>query len=84
MSHDFDYIRSRVDGIADVQTKMMVVLERNTVSLEEHMRRTALLEEAIKPLKKQHELLNAAWKIAAVVASGLVTAFGILHALRDI
>tara|TARA_R110000868_G_scaffold59698_1_gene183284 strand:- start:125 stop:376 length:252 start_codon:yes stop_codon:yes gene_type:complete len=44
MSEEIKYIRERVDGIAETLARNTVVLEKNTESLKEHMRRTDLLE----------------------------------------
>jgi hypothetical protein len=44
MEKDLQYLRERVDGIADVLSKNTAVLEQNTESLKEHMRRTEILE----------------------------------------
>lgn len=55
MKDEIQYIRGRVDSIADVLARNTVVLEKNTESLQEHMRRTEILEEqmdtALIPIK---------------------------------
>ncbi len=55
MHDDMRYLRDRVDGIADVLVRNTVILEKNTESLAEHMRRTAALEKqmdtALIPIK---------------------------------
>lgn len=62
MQNDITYLRDRVDGIAEVlieQSKQLtrntVILELNTESLQEHMRRTEALEKqmdvALIPVK---------------------------------
>lgn len=44
-------IHSDVQGVRDTQIRQSVILERNTDSLEEHMRRTNLLETALNDHK---------------------------------
>lgn len=65
-----DRIESRLDS-AD---KM---LERNTVSLEEHIKRTNLLEEEFKPVKRHVELMNAVAKVISVAAGAAAFAKGL-------
>ncbi len=42
---DTKYLREKLDRLMDSLIGVHKTLERNTVSLEEHIRRTALLEE---------------------------------------
>lgn len=46
---------------------MNIILAANTKSLEEHMRRTELLENEIRPIKSHVSLINAGAKILSVV-----------------
>lgn len=74
---------SRLEGKLDKQSEdigeIKSVLAANTVSLQEHMRRTALLEEAVKPLRTRYERVNGVLKllggivaVAAVVEAGVM------------
>lgn len=67
MDSDMQYLRDRVDGIADTLSRNTVILENNTESLKEHMRRTAALEEqmqvALLPIKVARIL---AWVIGVL------------------
>lgn len=45
MKEEMQYIRERVDGIAGTLARNTAILEANTESLKEHMRRTELLEQ---------------------------------------
>lgn len=45
---DLQYLRERIDGVADTLSRNTVILEANTKSLEEHMRRTDLLERRVE------------------------------------
>lgn len=47
MHEEFKYLRNRVDGIADTLARNTTILEANTESLKEHMRRTELLEAQV-------------------------------------
>jgi len=60
-----DRIESRLDSID-------VTLVRNTAQLEEHIRRTEILEEEIKPVKAHVSLMNNTAKIIALIAASLV------------
>lgn len=68
---EMQYVRSRVDGIADTLAHNTAILEKNTESLKEHMRRTEILETqmetALIPIKSV--------KILAYIF-GLITAIG--------
>lgn len=45
MQKEFAYLRERVDSISDTLSKNTAILESNTESLREHIRRTEILEE---------------------------------------
>lgn len=62
-----DRIEERLSGIEKL-------LERNTISLEEHMRRTALLEEEIRPLKRQATILETLYKLGITLIAALAAA----------
>lgn len=48
MQNDLNYLRERIDVISDVLTRNTVILEKNTESLQEHMRRTDILEQQMQ------------------------------------
>lgn len=59
-----------VDDVKALHAKMdrvEIILERNTASLEEHMRRTTQLEEHFKPVRADHQLYRAGLRIAGWV-----------------
>ena len=58
----------KLDKIADTLTTQAVTLERLTVTVEDHVRRTNILEEDIKPIKKHVWMVNGALKLIGVVA----------------
>jgi len=49
-------------------------LVKNTVLLDEHIRRTNILEEDFKPIKKHVALMNALAKIGSVGLGALLAA----------
>lgn len=78
-----------VQKIQDDIRQILVVLERNTVSLSEHMRRTSALETIVEHLRKsvgkveeQNKILNVIWKIA-LAFGGFVLALNQLASLLD-
>jgi hypothetical protein len=52
--------------------KMEETLIRNTISLEEHMRRTELLEAEIVPLRRQANIIDGATKVIVSLVALLV------------
>jgi hypothetical protein len=54
--------------------KMEETLIRNTISLEEHMRRTEILEKEIIPLRRQANIIDGASKIIVSLVALLVAA----------
>lgn len=77
----------RLDKIQEDITKILVVLERNTTNLAEHMRRTTALESVVDILKKdtidlqkQSGTLSVIWKVA-LAFGGCVLALNQLAAL---
>ena len=52
MKEELQYIRTRVDEIASSVARHEAILERNTDSLEAHMKRTAQNEQMIQELMR--------------------------------
>jgi hypothetical protein len=52
--------------------KIERILMRNTLSLEEHIRRTNLIEEELRPLKKSHNVIDGIWKLILSLVGVLV------------
>lgn len=67
---DIQYLRQRVDGIGETLAKNTAILEQNTDSLREHMRRTELLEKqmdtALLPIRA------IKWLASVVIAIGSI------------
>lgn len=78
MASQLDRIEEKVDRVSQRQDRIDVTLAKQHVSLDEHMRRTELLESEIQPLKKAH----AAWVGLGKGLTILATALGVLHTLH--
>lgn len=74
MNSEFQYLQERLDQIADLLREQAITLARNTDSLEEHMRRTEILEEQME---------MALWPIrvakVAMWVGGIVTFLATLY-----
>lgn len=82
MKHELDRIEEKCERLeANVEGLVLTLGEQsetlstiketlvlNTQSLQEHMRRTALLEKEIKPLVKHVEQVRGAGKLLALLA----------------
>ncbi len=75
-------LEDKVDKIADTGVKQEVNLARLTVSVEEHVRRTNILEEQIKPLIKQSTIISWVCKVLALLISGGVLTLALQHLLH--
>jgi hypothetical protein len=80
MNDDIKYIRGKLDDIIDIVGQQGITLARNTVTLEEHVRRTNMLEQDIKPLKAHVGLVNAGAKVLSVLMAAAYAArhFGLI------
>lgn len=69
-----DRILSLLEKIDARLDNIDITMLKNTISLEEHIKRTNLLEEEFKPIKKDHALLKASVKILSTAAGAAVVA----------
>lgn len=72
----------KLDGRLDSVDKTLIV---NTASLEEHVRRTALLEEQMIPVKRHIAMFEGVLKVVgglSVIASLLVSVLKVLGLIR--
>jgi hypothetical protein len=72
--------QQKLDKVIEKLQDIDRTLIRNTISLEEHMRRTILLEQAIEPLKAHVLMVNGAMKVMAV----LLTIAGVVASVLKI
>ncbi len=82
-------MENRLNRIEESLQKLLVLTERNTVSLEEHMRRTTLLESIVEVLRtsvtkleKNSVVINTIWKFAVTIG-GVLLALNQLASLLD-
>ena len=69
---DFDWIRLMLEKIDDRQDEQALTLARLTVSVEEHVKRTNLLESELKPIKKHIDFVGMAVKAGSALIGVLV------------
>jgi hypothetical protein len=74
MDKRFDKLEEKIDKIVDKVGEINTTLAAQHVTLEEHIRRTELLEGEILPIKKHVTIVNAFMKLLGLlVAGGVVT-----------
>jgi hypothetical protein len=69
-----EHLDTRLDSID-------ITMTRNTLSLEEHVKRTNMLEERMKPVEKHVEVMNALAKLSVGMLGVVATlkALGIFN-----
>lgn len=77
MSDNNDRLYQKLDNIDQRLDNVDVTMARNTVLLDEHIKRTNLLEAEIKPIKRHMDMVN----LLAKLMSG---ALGLLLAARQL
>lgn len=60
-------VESKIDKMSDRQNDQAVTLERLTVSVEDHVKRTNLLEADIKPIKRHVAMVEGALKLLGIL-----------------
>jgi hypothetical protein len=71
-------IEDKLDKITDTLSQHSAIHARNTTSLEDHIRRTELLEEALKPIKQTDTVIRAGIKSIAVVSTILTILYTLI------
>lgn len=67
-SKRLERIEDKIDKISGHMANVDVTLASQHVSLEHHIRRTAILEDQIKPLNKHKDRVEGALKLLGVLA----------------
>ena len=93
---DFNRIDEKIDKVQEDVNEIKLILARNTASLEEHMKRTAIAEERIEivqeqlstqiePIKRHVIMVNTGMKVLAALGAILLflNELGILSKLLD-
>ena len=67
-----DRLDERLDSVDQRLASIDSTLVKNTVLLDEHIRRTNLLESELRPIKKHVEFINHIAKINSIVGTILL------------
>lgn len=70
-------IEIKLDDLADAQAEMNVILGQQHISLREHVKRSNMLEEQMKPLQRHVTMMQGVFKFVS-------TMFAFLGALAAI
>lgn len=62
-------IEDKIDKISDDISEVKVTLARNTVSLEEHVKRTNILEARVEPMRKDIDMVKGAIALIGLLAT---------------
>lgn len=62
-------LEDKIDKISDDISEVKVTLARNTVSLEEHVRRTNILEDKVEPMRKDIDMAKGAIAFIGLLAT---------------
>lgn len=62
-------IEKKIDDSNDHLVSIDITLAEQHITLREHMRRTALIEQELRPIKKHVSLMNAGAKIITLIAT---------------
>jgi len=69
-----DKIEEKIDKIADKVGEINTTLAEQHTTLKEHIRRTEILEEEMRPIKKHVVIVNAMMKfLGLIIAGGVLT-----------
>jgi hypothetical protein len=67
-------LEKRLERLDERLDTIAVTLARNTSSLEEHIRRTEILEQDFKPVKSHVTLMNNAAKVSSALLAAILAA----------
>lgn len=69
-------IEQKIDAIVDTLGKQAVTLERLTVTVEDHVRRTNLLEADVRPIKKHVTMVEGVIRFITImgIVAGIIEA----------
>lgn len=66
--HGSELMENKLDKIIEKIASIDVTLAKQSVILEEHVKRTNLLEEKIEPIEKHVAMVNGALKLLGLIA----------------
>lgn len=67
MEKRLDKIEAKVDNIVESIGTINTTLSAQHVSLQEHMRRTTLIENQLMPIKTQSDMMKGAIKLLVLI-----------------
>jgi len=80
----FDRIENKLDKITDHMANIDVTLAKQSVLLDEHIKRSNLLEAKLAPVEKHVAIINTILKILGGLAATGGGAHGIMHYLMKL
>lgn len=78
---DMKRFEDKLDKIADKITNIDTTLVKQQVILDEHVRRTNLLEEQVRPIERHVHMMQGAMKFIGAVAVMVAIIEGLLKLL---
>ena len=70
MKDDLPRLESKIDKVVTEISEINVTLAKQAVSLEEHIRRTNLLERKLEPVEKHVAMVNGIVKFVMAIGLG--------------
>ncbi len=68
-SKSLDRIEDKIDTVVERLSSIDITLAKQHVSLDEHIKRTAMLENALEPIKKHVNMVQGALKFITALAA---------------
>lgn len=62
-------IENKIDKISDHISSIDITISKQHVSLQDHIRRTELLEEKLQPVERHVNMVNGAVKLILVISA---------------
>lgn len=77
-------VYNKLEQVLVTQERHQVTLETNTAALIEHMRRTSLLEEQLKPVQRHVYWVEGALKMLGLMGVAVTVANGAIKILEHL
>lgn len=78
---DSKRLEDKLDKVIDSQSEMNVTLAKQSVILEEHVKRTSLLEAKIEPIERHVHMVNGVSKFLVLVGVFIAIIEGVIKIL---
>jgi hypothetical protein len=79
-SKRLERVEDKLDKVVDAISGINVTLAKQAVVLEEHVKRSTMLEEQFKPVRKHVDIVNGILKLMGILG----TCGGLIHGLMKI